>query len=192
MLVPASVSVCSNVNSFAVPRNFIISGDPVELVGHLNDYICRLSDVACANMTDRFTDVIQDLENLKYEGEKEQLARSIERKLHVWLKQIPSFGFNSEKFDINVIRKYLFPHLLAKKIAVREILKNTGTTCPLQPNIRCFSTSKITWQRERALTNWSSHMTSNSEKDFFHANGSRPWKSLIRPTCRRNKGFGRP
>lgn len=135
-LIPASFSVVSNVPGYDVPQPFV-NGDPQALVGHFYNYLCEISQVAneiVAEQYDYITSKIQqrteEAETLKQEIAELQEAEAVEleelavlkqrlrhesrwfrisKQFDRWLRQLPVLGFNSGKFDLNLIRQYFIP-----------------------------------------------------------------------------------
>jgi hypothetical protein len=61
-----------------------------------------------------------------YKREIKKLQQ-LERDLKSWCTVLPVFGFNSGKYDMNIIRKHLLPYLCRSQKADLRIIKNGNT-----------------------------------------------------------------
>ena len=79
-------------------------------------YLNEISNVSQALLNEKFDDVLSELDtmikNLPQEDEKgkKQLS-NLKKKFSCFLKELPVIGFNSSRYDINVIKQYLFRDL---------------------------------------------------------------------------------
>ena len=130
--VPLSVSICSNVPGFTTPQCFITKGDTNELVTQMVDYIHTIQDTASAILTEEHHIYYNELDELlkmklqlemEDEDGDEEMANeetrdeskmkkshplhAVKLKYDQWIKQIPVIGFNSAKYDINIIKTHL-------------------------------------------------------------------------------------
>ena len=130
--VPLSVSICSNVPGFTTPQCFITKGDTNELVTQMVDYIHTIQDTASAILTEEHHIYYNELDELlkmklqlemEDEDGDEEMANeetrdeskmkkshplhAVKLKYDKWIKQIPVIGFNSAKYDINIIKTHL-------------------------------------------------------------------------------------
>ena len=139
--IPLSVSICSNVPSYQKPTCFISKGSPQHLVDRMIDYLENISDDAYHLMREEFQDVFDQLQEI----EKEEEEKTEEPKSHAYtthttghsaqqrrekpeahLHELPVLGFNSVKYDMDVIKPYFFQHFMQsilqeKKIRGRKI-----------------------------------------------------------------------
>lgn len=150
ILIPASFSVKSNVPGFDTPFNYI-SGDPKDLIEHFVDYLTEISE-SCHQLMlqkyekylNRVNNEVQRLNTYKSQVREEtneenrlklkrliyanSLWEEIDTKLRQWLQRLPVLGFNSGKFDLNLIKDYLIPHLLTTNDAekIHPIKRNNN------------------------------------------------------------------
>lgn len=148
-LEPGSVSVCSNVPGYEKPRCFVSGEDPVALVGQMYDYIVEINMRAQELLRPRYCTILNELnhyvdernylietaedakENKNYseyrelidEAHKYYAYEGLLEELEKWISRIVALGFNTSKFDFNLIRQYLFPHFLAEEVEVDYIIK---------------------------------------------------------------------
>lgn len=68
---------------------------------------------------------IEKLEVLVYQGKK---WKFLSQRFDKWLKQLPVIGFNSGRFDLNLIKEYFIPHLLDRnQVAKASFQSKRGT-----------------------------------------------------------------
>ncbi|GFR59775.1 hypothetical protein ElyMa_000062700, partial [Elysia marginata] len=104
--VPLSVSVCSNVSGFENPVCLISDGDPQNLVDRMGDYLEEISTSAFQILRETcFKEAFEYLETLREDDVKDRL--NLKGTLFKYLFQLPVLGFNSGKYDLNVIKPYL-------------------------------------------------------------------------------------
>lgn len=134
-LVPASASICSNVPGYEKPVCFVSKGDPYDVVGSMYRYMQEVGLKSFSLVKDTFEAVFQALAHRINEHKDQNSERSdkivaectnLMQRLTNWIRRIPALGFNSGRFDINLVRQYLFPYLLESRIAVRHIIKRSN------------------------------------------------------------------
>ena len=130
--VPLSVSICSNVPGFVEPQCFVTEGSAEQLVRQMLEYMHSIQETAVSLIVDQhqcyYNDLVallqtkQQLEEAERDGEmmndkdeEQQRKRShplakVKVMYDTWINEIPVVGFNSGKYDVNVIK----PHLLKK------------------------------------------------------------------------------
>lgn len=69
-LVPASVSIVSNVRGFEDPKCFISNGDPLELIEQMYEYFTQISAASYEDMTARFAPILEDIDERIAEEEE--------------------------------------------------------------------------------------------------------------------------
>ena len=128
--VPLSVSVASNVPGHERVQCLVTDGDTNKLVSAMMDILQAMSDAAYDKIKHSYEDVLEQLaEELTNWDEREQAARAaIDKKksrrttnpykklmgqLYGWMHQLPVIGFNSGKYDLNVIKQFLIPYFLS-------------------------------------------------------------------------------
>ena len=147
--IPASISVSSNVPGFTNPKCIISDGSPERLVECFYMYLKTISMQAYDILSEKFESVLNQVNYYKLEreylldmahesseaGDKQQAQMYLDDayqlkiydnlydQLDQWLGRIPVLGFNSGKYDFNLLRKYLFPYFIEKKVDVQCIIK---------------------------------------------------------------------
>ena len=131
--VPLSVSVASNVPGYEPALCFVTDGDADKLVGCMMTRLNTISDAAFASLLPLYADVLADLDARKYaweeditEAEEEEEAeggrnnpfKKLLDQLFSWLQQLPVIGFNSGKYDLNMIKRSFVPLLISNNAAV--------------------------------------------------------------------------
>ena len=157
--VPLSVSVASNVPGHEDAQCYITNGDSDKLVADMMSHLHAVSDAAFESLKPSYESVLDKLKMLKEEWdsaeeecgleEAESEANADESKtnpfkklldqLFSWLQQLPVIGFNSGKYDLNMIKRSFVPLLIHNNTAERAscfVIKR-------QNNFMCFSTNKL-------------------------------------------------
>ena len=136
--VPLSVSVASNVPGYEPAQCYITDGDSDKLVADMMIHLHTISDAAYDALLPSYVDVLADLDARKHaweeetkeaeeEDEEEEAEngkktvnpyKTLENQLQVWLHQLPVVGFNSGRYDLNVIKKFFVPLLIHNNAAV--------------------------------------------------------------------------
>ena len=136
--VPLSVSVASNVPGHEDAQCYITNGDSDKLVADMMSHLHAVSDAAFESLKPSYESVLDKLKMLKEEWdsaeeecgleEAESEANADESKtnpfntlagqLHGWLHQLPVIGFNSGKYDLNMIKRSFVPLLISNNAAV--------------------------------------------------------------------------
>ena len=158
--VPLSVSVASNVPGYEAPCCFVTDGDSNKLVAQMMTHLHSISDTAFESLKPSYESVLDKLKMLKEEwdsAEKEcglegsetedEVAgknrtnpfRKLSDQLFSWLQQLPVIGFNSGKYDLNMIKRFFIPLMLTPCEDQDEscfVIKRENT-------FMCFSTNKV-------------------------------------------------
>ncbi|XP_070203679.1 uncharacterized protein [Littorina saxatilis] len=134
--IPLSVSVCSNVPHFTEPTCFVSKGDPQELVDNMVNYLERISETSCALLCEEFKDVFDQLTEIEetQQQETDSLNIPVERlrqKLYEYLQELPVVGFNSSRYDLNVIKPFLIEKFVKDKTAHNDLPKDDSQTDPV-------------------------------------------------------------
>ena len=132
--VPLSVSVASNVPGYEPALCFVTDGDADKLVGCMMTRLNTISDAAFASLLPLYADVLADLDARKYaweedikeaeeeeeeaEGGRNNPYKTLIGQLLGWLRQLPVIGFNSGKYDLNMIKRSFAPLLISNNAAV--------------------------------------------------------------------------
>ena len=120
-----SVSVCSNVPGFEKPKCIVTKGDSECCVEEFVAYLMEISETAAEIMEEKFKDILDLLEkkietalerekpyadsgfSSKRAYKKAQIFGGLDRQLRDYLICIPVVGFNSQKYDLNVMKGLL-------------------------------------------------------------------------------------
>ena len=133
--VPLSVSVASNVPGHEDAQCYITNGDSDKLVADMMSHLHAVSDAAFESLKPSYESVLNELEARKEEwddaeseanteeeeNEKESKTNpfnTLAGQLLGWLRQLPVVGFNSGKYDLNVVKKFFVPLLIHNNAAV--------------------------------------------------------------------------
>ena len=146
--VPLSVSVASNVPGYEPAQCYVTDGDSDKLVADMMDHLTSISDAAYESLLPLYADVLADLKTRKEawdeeeeedENEKESKTNpfnTLAGQLLGWLRQLPVVGFNSGKYDLNVVKKFFIPYMLKGNDKTRFVIKRQNT-------FMCFSTTNL-------------------------------------------------
>ena len=132
-----SVSLPSNVPGHETPRCFVTDGDSDKLVGAMMSGLSAVSNAACDMLIPSYDNVLnefevrnevweeaerkalkeaeskqEDDEDVEMEEVKTNPYKTLIGQLFGWLHQLPVIGFNSGKYDLNVIKQFFVPYLL--------------------------------------------------------------------------------
>lgn len=113
--IPVSVSISDSLSGLV---NCLISQNPKKLLEDMFSYIREVSQKIYLYNVNKFENLI------KYLSKGPELEAQLKR-LDQILKQVPCIGFNSQKYDINLIRNELF----AAIGPVKRVIKNPGYMC---------------------------------------------------------------
>ena len=146
--VPLSVSLASNVPGLEPAQCYVTDGDSDKLVADMMSHLHAVSDAAFESLKPSYESVLNELEARKEawdDAESEANAEEEEERsktnpfntlageLHDWLHQLPVIGFNSGKYDLNMIKRSFVPLLISNNAAV---IKRQNT-------FMCLSTTKL-------------------------------------------------
>ena len=129
--------MASNVPGHETPHCYVTDGDSGKLVGAIMSGISAIGEAAFDMLIPSYGNVLNELEArteawdeaerkpLKKDQSKQEDDEEIEMgdvktnpyktligQLLGWLHQLPVIGFNSGKYDLNVIKQLLLPYLL--------------------------------------------------------------------------------
>ena len=137
--VPLSMSVASNVPGYEAPCCFVTDGDSDKLVADMMDHLTAISDAAFESLKPSYGSVLNELEARKEAWDSAEEAWGLEEaenedevagknrtnpfkklldQLFSWLHQLPVIGFNSGKYDLNMIKRSFVPLLISNNAAV--------------------------------------------------------------------------
>ena len=161
--IPLSVSVASNVPGYEDAQCYITDGDSDKLLGAMMSGLVATSDAAFASLLPSYEDVLDELnarkhaweEETKEEEEEEEAEegtnnpyKTLIGQLLGWLRQLPVIGFNSGRYDLNVVKKFFIPYLLKPskqddKDADDEAADEIRFIIKRQNTFMCFATKKL-------------------------------------------------
>ena len=123
--IPASVSVSSNIPNYCTPKCFVSNGDSQQLIDEFVEYLIELSDQSYEILLQRnkhafkkidkcIKSVKKNIETTETWIEKDCLLKlkTLKFKLDRFLRELTIVSFNGGRYDINLIKNYLFCSLL--------------------------------------------------------------------------------
>ena len=129
--VPLSVSLASNVPGYEPAQCYVTDGDSDKLVADMMSHLHAVSDAAFESRKPSYESVLNELEarkeewddaeseaNTEEEESKTNPFNTLAGQLLGWLRQLPVVGFNSGKYDLNVVKKFFIPLLIHNNAAV--------------------------------------------------------------------------
>ena len=152
--VPLSVSMASNVPGYEPAQCYVTDGDSDKLVADMMDHLTAISDAAFESLKPSYESVLDKLKMLQEEWDSAEEECGLEEaenedevagknrtnpfkklldQLFSWLQQLPVIGFNSGKYDLNMIKRSFVPLLISNNAAV---IKRQNT-------FMCFSTTNL-------------------------------------------------
>ena len=110
--VPASFSVCSNIPKHTTPIHKVSKGSPQQLVDKMIQILLQQQEAVSVLMRKKYKVTIDKLEGMvsMYANNPEagnKRFRSLLSALYTYCDQLIVIGFNSQRYDIPLIRKYL-------------------------------------------------------------------------------------
>ena len=153
--VPLSVSVCSNVPGYTEPQCFVTEGNPQELVNKMVDYMHQIQETSqtylheqhshyynalCQLLQEKLhlevsteeedVDMTDEMaEELKKRGKKTHPLEAVKLKYEQWMTEMPVVGFNSAKYDINMVKPHLVKALMEKDDIKFVVKKSNAFMC---------------------------------------------------------------
>ena len=150
--VPICVSVASDILEETI---FLCNEDPKQLVVEFVQALEELAVQAEADMREKMLPYLRDVENMiggeaavsenvenqpdelpdedKYEKLRIAQLKQIRKQFLRYISQFPVFGYNSGRYDLNLIKTYLIPHLVRQGVKI-ETTKKTNNFVSLQFN----------------------------------------------------------
>ena len=168
--VPLSVSLASNVPGHETPQCYVTDGDSDKLVGSMMSDLSAISDAAFDMLMPSYDNVLNELEvrkdawdeaerkapreddskleEVEVEESKTNPYKTLIGQLLGWLHQLPVIGFNSGRYDLNVIKQFFIPYLLkpSKQDNEEEEADDDDETrfvIKRQNTFMCFATKKL-------------------------------------------------
>ena len=113
--IPVSMSLASNVPGFTDPV-FLCERNPDVLVDTFLKSLREIKDKAANLARNTWADVFKDLDaKIKTSGntdiERQGQFVSLKKEFTKYCDRLVVFGFNSQKYDLNLLKPYLFRHL---------------------------------------------------------------------------------
>ena len=174
--IPLSVSLASNVPGHETPQCYVTDGDSDKLVGSMMSDLSAISDAAFDMLMPSYDNVLnelevrkdawdeaerkapreddsklEDLEEVEVEESKTNPYKTLIGQLLGWLHQLPVIGFNSGRYDLNVIKQFFIPYLLKPSKQDNEDVEEeeaddddeTRFVIKRQNTFMCFATKKL-------------------------------------------------
>ena len=165
--VPLSVSLASNVPGYEPAQCYVTDGDSDKLVGSMMSDLSAISDAAFDMLMPSYDNVLNELEvrkdawdeaerkapreddskleEVEVEESKTNPYKTLIGQLLGWLHQLPVIGFNSGRYDLNVIKQFFIPYLLkpSKQDNEEEEADETRFVIKRQNTFMCFATKKL-------------------------------------------------
>ena len=165
--VPLSVSLASNVPGHETPQCYVTDGDSDKLVDSMMSDLSAISDAAFDMLMPSYDNVLNELEvrkdawdeaerkapreddskleEVEVEESKTNPYKTLIGQLLGWLHQLPVIGFNSGRYDLNVIKQFFIPYLLkpSKQDNEEEEADETRFVIKRQNTFMCFATKKL-------------------------------------------------
>lgn len=140
--VPISVSVCPNVEHYKEPSCFV-EEDPDKLIQVMVTYMEEIATHCKSLALDKLGAVLENLEEkLDYWRQEEEKAENslapimmineltkMLGRFNFYCQQVPVLGFNSARYDLNLIKKSIAKHLCLHESQGITIKKNNLYTC---------------------------------------------------------------
>ena len=101
-----SCSVASNVPKYDKPICFVSIGDSYELLFRVIQYLEKISDAAYALLLEKFENVFEQISELE--------VPHLSKRLDGYLRQMPVIGFNSGRYDMNVVLPFFIKYYMSK------------------------------------------------------------------------------
>ncbi len=114
---PMSFSVASNVPGFEGPSFFVSDGNPQTLLDTFVDHLEAISDTSFQLLSEGpFRDVYQQLRNRDESETKETFppTKNLVEMLDAFLKELPVFSFNGQKYDIPMMKIEFFRRVVLR------------------------------------------------------------------------------
>ena len=134
---------------------FVTEGTPGDVVKKLVAHLHEISRYSHVLLTEKFQPIFEQLDHLIHldsdgddpthdgdstEGTKRRRkhpAAVVKEQLDNFLQELPVLGFNSGKYDVNVIKRYLYPEL-QRVDPLQFVVKRTSTYMALSTKMLKF------------------------------------------------------
>ena len=138
--VPISVSICSNVPKYTKAKTFV-DAESDKLVSSMLHYLYCVQKEASIAMQNKFSEIFSALETMIETWNENQknckkmieYLFKIEEELLDYCKQLPVLGFNSSRYDLNLIKTILTKFLVEKETNKNKIftIKKGNSYCTI-------------------------------------------------------------
>ena len=138
---PISVGICSNFKEYKEPF-CIVNAKEEELITEMVVYMTKIADAIRKEKEQLYESVFEEMNELEEKWSRDEYSpqvskmmikqiRFLKRKMELYCSQIPVLGFNSARYDLNLIKGKIIKALdLAKqKQDVFVIKKNNSYSC---------------------------------------------------------------
>lgn len=126
--IPVSVSICDSLTNQA---KCFISDDPKDLLTQMFDYIHVIARDIYEHNVSKFDKLLEAVERSGNNRDHDKVSNACE--------QIPLLGFNSGRYDLNLIKKDLFTVLGPENI--KMVIKNPSYMCIATKYLRILDIS---------------------------------------------------
>ncbi|MCG8047556.1 MAG: hypothetical protein N0E48_18330, partial [Candidatus Thiodiazotropha endolucinida] len=165
--IPISVSICSNVEEFTDPVCFV-DANQNQLIGAMVTHLENLSERVYKLAKEKWgwvlevinkkmdeDDIIEEEVNdsdsdddLEDDEAREGKAPShplqkVYGQLEAYMAQLPVLGFNSAKYDLNLIKRVLAKHLNLEESGTFVVKKNNAYTCITTDSLKFLDMSQF-------------------------------------------------
>lgn len=138
--IPISVSVCSNIPNFTEAVCIVNENNNLnEFINKFVQLLIKMSKLAGDILKFKYEQIYNKLINIVDKKKKEKTQykyKSLVSQLDDFIYQIPVIGFNSGKYDINLIKHNLFDALMQNEQAINFSVKRTN-------NFMCIATDNL-------------------------------------------------
>ena len=176
--VPLSVSVASNVKGYEETKHFVTEGDSHQLVSSMIKYLEEIGRASYELLFPDYAILFEALDDKmisirnnpmidkKIKKKRERQLERLQEDLDSYLFTLPVIGFNSSRYDINLVKEFLFP-VIMKEGSVKFIVKK-GSSYP------CITTTSL-----RFLDIMNYLAPGYSYRDFLKAYGAEVGKGYF-------------
>jgi hypothetical protein len=180
--IPISVSICSNVEGFTKPY-CIVDGDREVLVREMVEYMKKIADKIKKRNIDKFEGIFEQIDELISEHQRELISEQnkknslhksiisylekLQKKLEKYCFEVPVLGFNSARYDINLIKSSILKQLEVDKDADHFVVKkNNSYTCISNGSFKFLDISQFL-SPGTSYSNFLKSFDVKEEKGFF-------------------------
>ncbi|KAJ8300475.1 hypothetical protein KUTeg_021994 [Tegillarca granosa] len=141
--IPVSVSICSNVPGYNEPC-CIINSDTDQLVSSMIEYMQQITNKVGDLAKEKWGWILDKLTTEECTGGSDDVSVKMQKsanqrilaEFEKYQTQVPVLGFNSAKYDVNLIRNVLAEHLCLHQDENFVVKKNNAYMCISSPNLK--------------------------------------------------------